>query len=391
MATKRQRPSGSWEFIVRRKGLLPKPVSLTFPNEAEGDAYCARLEALLDRGVVPPELVDQTPDIATIADAIRAYLVAVAVAESDKPLLNTLYDRKGSVLLRSVNYPWAEEWVRDMKQVDQLAPSSIRHYVGALARCFDWLVRRPDSTFVTNPLRLLPKRYATYSDADAAVIRATAKDGDTVEVPTDEWRDRRLSEAEERSVRKILDGQKPEGRQRPLELKWQGALEFLFELALEAGMRLREMYTLGCVQVDVGKRTIFLDKTKNGDKRQVPQSSVALAALARYEEQVANGERGMAGWHFDNGQLFPWWDGDISQESLKKTTSLLSRQFARIFSAAGCDDYHFHDLRHELTSRLFERTTLSDLQIAKITGHKDPRMLSRYANLRGSDLAGMLW
>ncbi|MDN0073992.1 hypothetical protein QU481_03695 [Crenobacter sp. SG2303] len=40
MATKRQRPSGSWEFIVRRKGLLPKPSYLTFETEAEGDAYC---------------------------------------------------------------------------------------------------------------------------------------------------------------------------------------------------------------------------------------------------------------------------------------------------------------------------------------------------------------
>ncbi len=46
---------------------------------------------------------------------------------------------------------------------------------------------------------------------------------------------------------------------------------------------------------------------------------------------------------------------------------------------------------HEATSRFFERTKLSDLQIAKITGHKDPRMLSRYANLRGSDLANQLW
>jgi integrase len=47
----------------------------------------------------------------------------------------------------------------------------------------------------------------------------------------------------------------------------------------------------------------------------------------------------------------------------------------------------FHDLRHEATSRLYERTTLTDLQIAKITGHKTISMLARYANLRGSELA----
>jgi len=34
---------------------------------------------------------------------------------------------------------------------------------------------------------------------------------------------------------------------------------------------------------------------------------------------------------------------------------------------------------------------MTDLQIAKISGHKDLRSLSRYANLRGSDLSEMLW
>jgi integrase len=57
----------------------------------------------------------------------------------------------------------------------------------------------------------------------------------------------------------------------------------------------------------------------------------------------------------------------------------------------GCDDLRFHDLRHEAVCRLYERTRLGDVQIARITGHKDLRMLKRYSNLRGSDLAEMLW
>ena len=73
------------------------------------------------------------------------------------------------------------------------------------------------------------------------------------------------------------------------------------------------------------------------------------------------------------------------------TTALLSRQFARVFEAAECGDLRFHDLRHEATSRFFERTKLSDVQISRITGHKEPRVLRRYANLRGSDLAAQLW
>ncbi len=99
----------------------------------------------------------------------------------------------------------------------------------------------------------------------------------------------------------------------------------------------------------------------------------------------------MTGFNPERGLLFPWWNGDLREELLHKTTSLLSHQFARVFDAAGCGDLRFHDLRHEATSRLFERTTLSDIEISRITGHKDPRVLRRYSNLRGSDLAFKLW
>lgn len=41
-----------------------------------------------------------------------------------------------------------------------------------------------------------------------------------------------------------------------------------------------------------------------------------------------------------------------------------------------------HDLRHEATSRLFERTNLRAEEIGSVTGHNDPRMLKRYYNKR---------
>jgi integrase len=42
---------------------------------------------------------------------------------------------------------------------------------------------------------------------------------------------------------------------------------------------------------------------------------------------------------------------------------------------------HFHDLRHEATSRLFE-AGFSIEQVALVTGHKDWKMLRRYTHLR---------
>ena len=113
----------------------------------------------------------------------------------------------------------------------------------------------------------------------------------------------------------------------------------------------------------LGARTIFLERSKNGDKRQVPITSVLLAAL------------GTSG----QGPLF------------KGARTSVSQHWARIFKRAKCPDLHFHDLRHEATSRFYERTTLTDLEIGKITGHKDLRSLARYANLRASTLANKLW
>lgn len=373
MATKRRRANGSWEYRVQRAGLLPKPCYLTFEDESEGDAYVRRLEQLLDRGVVPPELLAAPAErLARLREVMVEYRASQPVSAADMDNLGVLLDRLAGVELRAINYAWADAWVMSMKRDANLSPSTIRHYVGALARCLDWAVRT--GAMPTNPLRLLPRGFAQYTAEDAAV--AVAQDG---KAKRNEERDRRLVGDEEVRIREILAGAKPAGRERAFELREGEALRALFDLALESAMRLSEMYTLDVSQVDFERRTIFLDRTKNGSKRQVPMTSVAATVLREY----------LAGR--GAGLVFPWWKGTREPAEMKRCTSMLSRQFGRIFDAAGCVDLRFHDLRHEATSRLYERTQLSDMEIAKITGHKSMRMLGRYANLRGSELAARLW
>jgi integrase len=176
-----------------------------------------------------------------------------------------------------------------------------------------------------------------------------------------------------------------------MELKYQAALELMFDLALESAMRMREIYTLTLDQVSIPERTVFLDKTKNGSKRQVPLSSVAILKLREYFKHVEDGTRKMEGFSFKEGRLFPWWNGSLDVDDLRALTVKLSIQFARVFENAGAADLRFHDLRHEATSRLFERTQMSEFEIMKITGHSSSRMLKRYGNLRGSNLAAKLW
>lgn len=396
MATKRQRPNGTWEFIIRRKGILPKPLSITFDKVEDGEAYCAKVEALLDQGIVPAEFADKAgrDSLDTIRVLLTEYRRANVLAKTDVGMVDAVDSRFGDERLTGIDYAWAENYVARLKRDYGLSPSTVRKYVGTLARAFDWAGRRGLPQFAVNPLRMLPKRYSAYSDDDKKGAEANGK----TPKATDTERDRRLMPAaggvasEEDRIRKIMAGEKPEGRERPLKMKYRAAFECVFDLSLETAMRMREMYTLTVDQLDFDQRTIFLDRTKNGDKRQVPMTTVAVRVLTDYLRRAKDGDAGMDGFEIgEGGRLFPWWDGSLDHDDLEAVSNRLSKSWTRIFTAAGCDDLNFHDMRHEATSRIFERTKMDIVSISRITGHKDPRMLRRYSNLRGADLADKMW
>ena len=71
------------------------------------------------------------------------------------------------------------------------------------------------------------------------------------------------------------------------------------------------------------------------------------------------------------------------------TGSRLFKDFQRLREEIGIIDFRWHDLRHEATSRLFEKG-LNPVEVATITGHKDTKMLMRYTHLRAEDLVGRL-
>ena len=62
-----------------------------------------------------------------------------------------------------------------------------------------------------------------------------------------------------------------------------------------------------------------------------------------------------------------------------------STAFTRACAELKIEDLHFHDLRHEGTSRLFE-AGFAIQQVALVTGHKDWKMLRRYTHLKPETL-----
>ena len=96
-------------------------------------------------------------------------------------------------------------------------------------------------------------------------------------------------------------------------------------------MRQGEIVRLRWQHVSMARRTAFLPDTKNGQPRTVPLSSVAVEVLRALPRSI-------------HGEVFP----GVTTEAVKKA-------FIRATCRAQIEDLHFHDLRHEATTRLFER------------------------------------
>jgi len=133
-------------------------------------------------------------------------------------------------------------------------------------------------------------------------------------------------------------------------------------LAIETAMRRGEL--VGLRRCWISGAVVRLPDTKNGSSRDVPLSSRALAALASLPARL---------------------DGKVFALQVDAYT----RGFERACKACDIDNLVLHDLRHEATSRFFERG-LDVMQVKAITGHKSLSMLSRYTHLRAADLARLL-
>ena len=374
----RPRSNGRTHELRIKHPLLLRPFYSSFDSEAEARDFAEKAERILANGHVP-ESLQRAPKLAfsDLAGAIAAYLRARAAPATTRHVLATVSADIGTSKLNAVDYRWAEDWVRSQKLAHHRAPGTIRHHVGALARCLDWVVNRYPTYLAKNPLRQLPRGYASYNDFER---KALAERG--LDAKEDMERDRRLEADEEARIAAVLEARIAAEVDPTRRTLHSGAL-LMFRLALETAMRMRELFTLELKQVDVRRATIFLTRTKNGSRREVPLSSVARELLTNpvpYPRTVGRAPL-----------LLPFWNGDRDAKVLDATTSRVSTYFSVVFDEAGCGDFVYHDCRTEALCRLVLRTDLGETEIARISGHKDPRMLRRYMSLRGSELAKRLW
>ena len=332
MATVRRRGPHQWQAQVRKRGYPLQ--SKTFDTRAAAERWARGIEAEMDRGLFVSRTEAETT---TLGQLLQRYASEITPAKRGAaPEITRIH-----ALLR---HPLAQRFVANIQGLDiaryrderlkSVCPATVKRDLAILSHLFE-VARKEWSIPVRNPVR------------------------DVKSPPNARPRERRLG---------LAQGNGAGEEARLLAACGEARNPHLLpvvKLALETAMRQGELVSLRWEHVDLSRRTAHLPDTKNGEARTVPLSSVAVATLRALSRSLS-------------GPVFPGLTGEA-----------VKRAFRRAVRRAGIEDFHFHDLRHEATSRLFERG-LNIMEVAAITGHKDLRMLQRYTHLRAEDLAKKL-
>lgn len=325
MPTIRKKGERQWHAQIRKRGYPAQ--TKTFSTRADAERWATIIESEMERGV----FVSRTEAEATlIRDILLRFETEVLPTkrseQSDKSRIKTLIEAFGDYRMASLTSTQVAQF-RD-RRLKVVGPQSVIHEINLLNRVL--------KTASMDWGIALPAGLPT-----AQVRKPTKPRG----------RDRRVSQAEVAAILSATES---------VELRT------IIAIAIETGMRRNELAALSWEEINLKAQTAHLPKTKTDVPRTVPLSKTAVKALKTFGTAI-------------EGRVF-----QLRPESM-------SQAFERACEPhrANIAGVRFHDLRHEATSRLFEKG-LNVMEVAAITGHKTLEMLKRYTHLRAEDLAKKL-
>lgn len=138
----------------------------------------------------------------------------------------------------------------------------------------------------------------------------------------------------------------------------------LIDFARKTAMRLEEVTTLRWADLNEDDKTILIrdrkdPKNKKGNDQTVPLLADAMAIVLSRPRT--------------SDRIFPYKAASVSSV------------FPRAVQACGIEDLHFHDFRHEGTTRLFEDGYRIE-EVAVFTGHRTWTQLKRYTHIKAKRL-----
>ncbi len=317
--------SGSWQALVKKKGF--GQIGRTFDTKGEAEAWAKIIEAEMVRGVY---FSRKEAEATTLSEALDRY-------EREISSLKKGYLQEKKRIRSWKAHPLAKRFLATIQGKDIAAWRDARIKSGSSANTV-----RLDLAIISHLFEIARKEWG---------MEGLTNPVKAIRMPSPPaGRDRRLQPGE---LEKILEFSSEEMNQ-------------VIRFALETAMRRGELAGMTWEMVDLKKRTVTLPETKNGQKRIVPLSSTAVSILKE---------------HLNTRRI----DGKVWDIGL----DAISQDFAKACQKAGISGLHFHDLRHEATSRLFEKG-FDTMEVRTITGHKTLQMLARYTHLRAEDLVERL-
>lgn len=327
MATIRKRGNLQWEARIRRKGM--PTTCKTFETKLDAEKWAREIEAEMDRGVfVSRSEAEGTTLYEALERFITEYIPYRAHPYKEVSRARGIQGRSlASKFLAAIRGKDIAELIKE-REAEGVGGNTIRLDLALLSRLFEVAIRDWGMESLNNPVKRVTKP----------------------KLPT--GRERRLEMGEEERLLKQCS-----------EL-----VQPIIKLALETAMRREELSRLEWKHIDLDTRIITLPATNTNTKtrqaRSIPLSPTAfeiLKSLPRDKERVF----------------------EITPDSI-------SHAVGKACKRAQIEDLHFHDLRHEATSRLFENTNLDVMEIRAITGRKSLQMLARYTHLRTARLVDRL-
>ena len=351
MAYFEQRKAG-WMAQIRRKGM--PALARTFDLKADAEAWAHEIEREIRRGNVA--VLDTSAQRTAVSEIIARFRVSMGDAYSPsnraatESRLKAIESRWGALFLASIRPVDLAKW-RDDMMADGLSPQSAKHYLNLMSRLLRFAEQELGMTLPAgNPAKAVRKP----SGGKA--------------------RDRRLRADEMDVLLRSADAARAVG------------VRQIIILAVESSMRLGELLGLEWSRIDLVRRTAHLVDTKNGESRTIALSGVAMEALKSLPRRI-------------DGRVFSWKPGHQNgafENLWQRTLARARRIYAADCAARGAKpdptflaDLRFHDLRHEATSRLFEKG-LGVMEVASMTGHKSLSMLKRYTHIEAEKLAKKL-
>ncbi|OZB48454.1 MAG: hypothetical protein B7X42_05995 [Thiomonas sp. 14-66-4] len=317
---------------VRRHGISR---SATFDTKASAYAWVEQVERDIDAGASGDTVA---PAGATFATLLEHYRDQVSESKRGKRwevarIHRTLRDPIAEVPLARLAQPAVVAW-RD-RRLKQVSPASVQrewnllsHACSLAVREWHWLVENP-FTGVRRP-------------------------------PPTPPRDRLATEAE---LERILFALSYQPGQRPSTITQRIGAAAVF--AVETGMRAGELAKLTWADVAPTVVTVRSGKTAAA-MRGVPLSPVAQTVLCGLKPDPV----------------------DLTARVFDLDASQIDSLWRKAKKLAMIEDLHFHDLRHTAVTRLAKKLHILDL--ARMIGHKDLRMLQIYYNESAETMADRL-